>query len=695
MQPILAALDACNITAAEFIISLLTNHEYKDIPANNLAECAADILRAFLKVPATRDTMLQAGITHIKTTYLQEMRDLASEEGGWHFKASSMTTKDLEGFRLDDMAQGMQATAPSLWSLFGLLQGEKEVRDEEEDRVLVGDEPDDTAYWDELDPLELEGFVAGLTGETGIRLSAAERWMKRRTAIKLMVCGRILLVLYDADLLQKKIVTISILMQSTNQKANGLQSILGIFLQSAHASQKVIDTFARIGVSISTDSTNLAIRSLSTESVASLRQLGHSLLASYAYDNFDVDLKSGVPLAERSNESLKHLTSGLLFPLTHGVTTDDLKCSKFLWKRSALNPDIHTNDLPPRRSWQDLVTLHLESPNSDLSRRDKFNSWVFLNDLCTNGPEYFHQFKGTIRPPNPIEELPLTKTPILAARAMDVNNSTVSGNIRAVIELLEQGGIYDPEEIVQRDIDSPDITEHVVLVHGDLGTGERLQAVQLRQSIESTPWRRFQHIIFIPGLFHLKMACADAIWRCFIQPQMAREDTTSLMHDVSQLRPKETGIFCSKPGFRRMHQLIGHAGICRRLDCWRAFVHKKDPWNFDTLESFAKSEPSLNDLREMADEMVQLYVTNHKLQRKYRRCGKERDLQHENALLLNKYFLLYEELSYAMNCGDIGRVETCIIGWIPILKAIGKHKYATHMTNFLLNVHFVYPEGLK
>ncbi|KAF8836714.1 hypothetical protein BDN67DRAFT_886585, partial [Paxillus ammoniavirescens] len=68
--------------------------------------------------------------------------------------------------------------------------------------------------------------------------------------------------------------------------------------------------------------------------------------------------------------------------------------------------------------------------------------------------------------------------------------------------------------------------------------------------------------------------------------------------------------------------------------------------------------------------------------------------QFENTLLLNKYFLLYKELSYAMNCSDIGHVETCIVSWIPILKAVGKHKYVTYMTNFLLNVHFLYPPGL-
>ncbi|KAI6017704.1 hypothetical protein BKA83DRAFT_4030384, partial [Pisolithus microcarpus] len=70
------------------------------------------------------------------------------------------------------------------------------------------------------------------------------------------------------------------------------------------------------------------------------------------------------------------------------------------------------------------------------------------------------------------------------------------------------------------------------------------------------------------------------------------------------------------------------------------------------------------------------------------------DLQFENALLLNKYFLLYEELSYGMNSSDIAHVETCIVSWIPILKAIGKHKYPLHMTNFLFNMHFAYPPGL-
>ena len=492
------------------------------------------------------------------------------------------------------------------------------------------------------------------------------------------------------------------MIQCTNRKANALQSILGIFLQSTHTPQKVIDTLACISVSVSTETVNVAIRSLSMESQQNLCELSQSLLASYAYDNFDVDLKSQVSTAEKSTTSLKHLTSGLMFPLDHGITTNDLKCSEQLWKCSMLNEKADLSDLPLKRSWCSLLGIHPEQPPSPpgqplssphLSCHDHFNSWVFLTDLCAHGPEYFQHFKSEISEPEVIEQIPLVKTPITAVHAMDINNSTVSGNIWAVIDLLSQGGIYHPEDA--ETMGTPDISPYVVLIHGDLGTGERLQAAQLHRSSEATSWNHFQYLVFIPGLFHLKMACADAIWRCFLQPHSARDDETSLMRDVLQLRPKETRIYSSKPGFRRMHQLIGHAETVRQLDCWRTYIAKKNS-TWTSLETFATSKPGFDELKQMADEIAINYVASEQLylMRNFRE-PKEHDMQFENALLLNKYFLLYEELSFAMNRGDIGQVETSIVSWIPILKAIGKHKYATHISTFLLNIHFVYPPGLK
>ena len=91
--------------------------------------------------------------------------------------------------------------------------------------------------------------------------------------------------------------------------------------------------------------------------------------------------------------------------------------------------------------YKDLVHIHPEPGNAPhLTRQHRFRAWVFLNNLCVHGPEYFRQFKSLIQEPETLEQIPLTKTPILTTRAMDVDNSTMSGNIQAVIGPLGQEG---------------------------------------------------------------------------------------------------------------------------------------------------------------------------------------------------------------------------------------------------------------
>ena len=152
-------------------------------------------------------------------------------------------------------------------------------------------------------------------------------------------------------------------MQSTNRKLNCLQSLIGIFLQSAHTPQKVIETLAQMGISVSVDAIHTAVCSLSAKSHHAIRQLGRTLLAGYAYNNFDVDLKSTNHTVEHSTDTLKHLTSGLLFPLVHGVVQDDLRCSRTLWERSPLNLQADQSNLGPQRGWEDLLSLHHDLPD--------------------------------------------------------------------------------------------------------------------------------------------------------------------------------------------------------------------------------------------------------------------------------------------------------------------------------------------
>ncbi|KAF8158137.1 hypothetical protein B0H34DRAFT_782739 [Crassisporium funariophilum] len=122
----------------------------------------------------------------------------------------------------------------------------------------------------------------------------------------------------------------------------------------------------------------------------------------------------------------------------------------------------------------------------------------------------------------------------------------------------------------------------------------------------------------------------------------ARTDKNSLMAHDGEIRPKETGKIEMKPGFRRMHEVIQHVGIASQLDIWR---------------------------------------TTRQTTR--------------NSLLCMQYFLLYEEISHAMNTGDIGCVEVCFLPWMMILAGCGKHKYATEMQHYLENIHFIYSKKLR
>jgi hypothetical protein len=342
------------------------------------------------------------------------------------------------------------------------------------------------------------------------------------------------------------------------------------------------------------------------------------------------------------------------------------------------------------------VLLLAEDMDSDsMTSQDRFIAWLYLRDLCTYGPSYFRKFENKIGQPEAVEAIPLVKTDILPAYAMEVNNSTVSGNIQAIDNLLEQGGILNPEEIPDEDY-SPDfdVSDYIVLFHGDLGTGERIHSIRERRSIEETEYERKQMVYFCPGLFHCKMACADTLHRILIKPGGANKDSTCLMNDAKILRPRETHILETKPMFRHMHQLIMHSGICRRLDFWRVLAEQANP-EHTSLQLFAKSQPKLEDLKKMANQLALKYTSCEDLSLDRLKASNERDEVFENSKLVLKYIALYKELSWAMNFGDIGRIERCLLPWITLFKGTGKHKYATHLQRFLTSIHFELPEATQ
>lgn len=222
-------------------------------------------------------------------------------------------------------------------------------------------------------------------------------------------------------IVQKKIICISMIMQSANQRCNKLQSIVGIFLHPCNVPETVVELLADMGVSISTTAINEAVKSLSKESAIEMQQLGQSLQAVYAYDNLDIDLKHSTPTLEKMGDTLIHLTMGTMLPLHPSVSLKDLDCSDEVWKRSKLNKDAHPRDIPVIKIEQ-LLNIHAEKNDhpSGLLRRDRFNAWKFLQDLIEHGPKSFAKFKKNLKHPDVIEQIPITKTCQVPNRALDI-----------------------------------------------------------------------------------------------------------------------------------------------------------------------------------------------------------------------------------------------------------------------------------
>ena len=123
--------------------------------------------------------------------------------------------------------------------------------------------------------------------------------------------------------------------------------------------------------------------------------------------------------------------------------------------------------------------------------------------------------------------------------AMDVKPDTPAGNAEAVKGIFTQASIGNSTENSK----ARNFENLVVLIFGDLRTGQNLHSLMESQSEEETPWRCLKSVVFVMGLFHLKMACTDAIWKIFINGsrKSRKTDPNSLINHVGEIRPKETG----------------------------------------------------------------------------------------------------------------------------------------------------------
>jgi hypothetical protein len=258
-----------------------------------------------------------------------------------------------------------------------------------------------------------------------------------------------------------------------------LQSILGIFYHSTSVPEKVIEMLAHAGLSISLTSIHSAVKSLSLEASRKIKAAVRTLATAFAYDNFDINFKSSEPTVEHPS-SFVSATSATAIPLFGVSNPEALRSSQCYWEKDPKNPSPSAQ--PIKINLEGLSAFHLQS-SSRKAPGQKFSpllanyAW-HIRDILIQRGEHFGSLAPHLAQPAAVNRIPLHQTTQIPCRSMNIKESMPDGNIEVMESLLRQGGIREPEDKRFDPENDVDMSEHILLIHGDLLTKERLDAVQ-------------------------------------------------------------------------------------------------------------------------------------------------------------------------------------------------------------------------
>ncbi|KAG9116832.1 hypothetical protein FRC07_007411 [Ceratobasidium sp. 392] len=187
------------------------------------------------------------------------------------------------------------------------------------------------------------------------------------------------------------------------------------------------------------------------------------------------------------------------------------------------------------------------------------------------------------------------------------------------------------------------------------------------------------------------MAMANALWRLYIEPDKPRAghvpSPRSIFRCCTILRPREEGKLGSNPGFRRTHNVIEHVLHASITDCWRLLV--KEKFGVDLKDW----KPDWADIKKLSTELVSTYVA-HNMYEPTESGTTNGDMVSDQMRLFNRDALLYILITRASRYGDIQRMRDLLPLWVYLWRHTRNHKYARHMSEFLLQLDEGWPPEL-
>lgn len=377
------------------------------------------------------------------------------------------------------------------------------------------------------------------------------------------------------------------------------------------------------------------------------------------------------------------------------------------FKLFAASPDdMKTSDLvesfvnAPPLSVDDILL----SDEENVALTERLTHTV-LRTIITFGGERFSRFRKDVDACLPCtpDKIPVHKTEILPLPAMNIDESSTSGNAEVLTAMFKE---------LKLDINSPDFTQTVKLTAGDQLSIARIRSLVTNRAGHDSFGQSFLWALCMPGLFHYKMAATHGLLELHFGSDSTGDPGSLAFHNSRLLRKPIT--LTSPPPFRTCRDIIFVSLYARVLHCLE-LVSK-----CESLDDYAATV-DFADLKRHAGDIVNQYANAqvaHKLrregdaaQRQYERdidleeyeSGREPQAKKakagdkvlEKAMLFLRDALILREFTDAIKSGDSGRVLTVLKMWALAFRGSGRTKYAHETLHLIHNITHVWPAPLR
>ncbi|KAJ3540608.1 hypothetical protein NM688_g6203 [Phlebia brevispora] len=414
------------------------------------------------------------------------------------------------------------------------------------------------------------------------------------------------------------------------------------------------------------------LRRLSEASRQTARSVFKKTPCSTVYDNINWQNKVAEQVIGRK-DAQENGTCASIFPL-HGADQGDM----------------NTDDLLKTYEQAPLLTLHdiLLTPDERKLHRECMLH-TLLRIVVNHGGAGFKKFEQDVRNslPTTEDQIDVHKTDVYPLPAMDIDESSTSGNAEVVDAIYTELGL---------DLNSAEFFETCRIVNGDQLSIARLRGSSNDRIGHDSFRRSYLNLIPTNGLFHGQLHVAfGTLETHFGSSSSGPHNPGSLSHHNTVLDRKPI-VLSSFPPYRTCRDLIFVSLYARVLHCLELVAEKP-------LEDYAQGL-TFTQLREDIETLYNTYADSPTVDKlRAQRADSEApdgtttagDMVFENAILFLRDALIMREFNDAIKSGDSGRVIVCLKNLALFYRGCGRTKYAYEMLVLIHHLTHIWPKPLR